>query len=48
MVILVLVSIITVWKDLAVAVVAGTVLNSLSFAWKMSTLVTARQSITVS
>jgi SulP family sulfate permease len=46
MVILVLVSIITVWKDLAVAVVAGTVLNSLSFAWKMSTLVTARQSIT--
>jgi SulP family sulfate permease len=46
MAILVLVSLITVWKDLAVAVVAGTVLNSLSFAWKMSTLVTAQQSIT--
>ena len=33
-VVLVLTSAITVWKDLAVAVVAGTVLSALSFAWE--------------
>jgi len=31
-----LTSVITVWKDLAVAVVAGTILSALSFAWQQS------------
>ncbi|GMI00723.1 hypothetical protein TrLO_g8514 [Triparma laevis f. longispina] len=39
---LALVSIVTVYKDLAVAVVAGTVLSALSFAWRQSTDVDVR------
>mmetsp|Transcript_100661 Transcript_100661/g.288439 ORF Transcript_100661/g.288439 Transcript_100661/m.288439 type:complete len:199 (+) Transcript_100661:120-716(+) len=35
-VVVVLTSVITVWKDLAVAVVAGTILSALSFAWQQS------------
>ena len=40
-VVLVLVSVITVCKDLAVAVVAGTILSALAFAWTQSTQVAA-------
>ena len=39
--VLVLVSVITVCKDLAVAVVAGTILSALAFAWTQSTQVAA-------
>ena len=39
---LALVSVVTVYKDLAVAVVAGTVLSALSFAWRQSTAVDVR------
>ena len=38
------VSAVTVYKDLAVAVVAGTLLSAVSFAWKQSTTISARVS----
>ena len=36
-------SIVTVYKDLAVAVAAGTVLSALSFAWRQSTRIDVRR-----
>ena len=38
-----LVSVVTVFADLAKAVVAGTIVSALSFAWKQSTRITAQQ-----
>jgi len=42
--IIALVSAVTVFKDLAVAVTAGTVVSALSFAWQQSTAITAETS----
>ena len=43
--VMVLVSAITVWKDLAAAVGAGVVLSALNFAWKSSQQIMASQSV---
>ncbi len=41
--VLIAVSVITVWKDLAVAVVAGVIISALVFAWKNATMIRARK-----
>ncbi|MBL4662519.1 MAG: SulP family inorganic anion transporter [Flavobacteriaceae bacterium] len=43
--VLIAVSAITVWQDLAVAVVAGVIMSALTFAWKSATMIRARKSI---
>ncbi len=43
--VLIAVSAITVWQDLAVAVVAGVIISALVFAWKNATMIRARKSI---
>lgn len=43
--VLLAVSAITVWKDLAVAVIAGVIISALVFAWKSATMIRARKSI---
>jgi SulP family sulfate permease len=43
--VLVLVSAITVWKDLAVAVAAGVVISALVFAWKNALMIRARKRV---
>jgi len=43
--ILIAVSAITVWKDLAVAVIAGVIMSALVFAWKSATMIRARKRI---
>tara|TARA_Y100000385_G_C13109390_1_gene651385 strand:- start:5845 stop:7515 length:1671 start_codon:yes stop_codon:yes gene_type:complete len=45
--VLVAVSAITVYKDLAVAVIAGVILSALVFAWKNATMIRARKSLKV-
>ena len=42
-VVLIAVSAITVWKDLAIAVIAGVIMSALSFAWKSATMIRARK-----
>lgn len=42
-VVLIAVSAITVWKDLAVAVIAGVIISALVFAWKNATMIRARK-----
>ncbi|ARV09297.1 sodium-independent anion transporter [Winogradskyella sp. PC-19] len=42
-IVLVAVSGITVWKDLAVAVIAGVIISALVFAWKNATMIRARK-----
>ncbi|MCH2199147.1 MAG: SulP family inorganic anion transporter [Flavobacteriales bacterium] len=42
-IVLVAVSAITVWKDLAVAVLAGVIISALVFAWKNATMIRARK-----
>ncbi len=44
-IVLIAVSFITVWKDLAVAVIAGVIISALVFAWKSATRIRARKSI---
>ncbi len=44
-IVLIVVSAITVWKDLAVAVVAGVIISALVFAWKNATMIRARKRI---
>ena len=44
-IVLVAVSAITVWKDLAIAVLAGVVISALVFAWKNATMIRARKRI---
>ncbi|EDP72245.1 sulfate permease (SulP) [Flavobacteriales bacterium ALC-1] len=42
-IVLIAVSAITVWKDLAIAVVAGVIISALVFAWKNATMIRARK-----
>ncbi len=44
-IVLIAVSAITVWQDLAIAVVAGVIMSALTFAWKSATMIRARKSI---
>lgn len=44
-IVLVTVSAITVWKDLAVAVIAGVIMSALVFAWKNAIMIRARKRI---
>lgn len=43
--VLIAVSAITVWKDLAVAVIAGVIISALVFAWKNATMIRARKRV---
>jgi len=43
--VLIAVSFITVWKDLAIAVIAGVIMSAVVFAWKNATMIRARKSI---
>lgn len=43
--VLIAVSLITVWKDLAIAVIAGVIMSALVFAWKNATMIRARKRI---
>jgi SulP family sulfate permease len=42
-VVLILVSAITVWQDLAIAVIAGVIISALVFAWQNATMIRARK-----
>ena len=42
-IVLITVSAITVWQDLAVAVIAGVIMSALVFAWKNATMIRARK-----
>ena len=44
-IVLILVSAITVWQDLAIAVISGVIISALVFAWKNATMIRARKSI---
>ncbi|ARV12835.1 sodium-independent anion transporter [Gilvibacter sp. SZ-19] len=44
-VVLIAVSAITVWKDLAIAVLSGVIISALVFAWKNATMIRARKQI---
>jgi len=44
-IVLITVSAITVWQDLAVAVIAGVIMSALVFAWKNATMIRARKKI---
>lgn len=44
-IVLIAVSAITVWQDLAVAVIAGVIISALVFAWKSATMIRARKHI---
>ncbi len=43
--VLVAVSLITVWHDLAIAVITGVIMSALNFAWKNATMIRARKKI---
>lgn len=45
-IVLIAVSAITVWQDLAIAVIAGVIISALVFAWKNATMIRARKSMT--
>lgn len=42
-IVLIAVSAITVWQDLAIAVIAGVIISALVFAWKSATMIRARK-----
>ncbi len=44
-IVLIAVSAITVWKDLAIAVIAGVIISALVFAWQSAVMIRARKSI---
>ncbi len=44
-IVLILVSAITVWQDLAIAVISGVIISALVFAWKNATMIRARKRI---
>ena len=44
-IVLIAVSAITVWQDLAIAVIAGVIISALVFAWKSATMIRARKSV---
>ena len=46
-IVLIAVSAITVWQDLAIAVIAGVIISALVFAWKNATMIRARKEIKV-
>ncbi len=43
--VLIAVSAITVWQDLAIAVIAGVIMSALVFAWKNATMIRARKTV---
>ena len=43
--VLIAVSVITVWQDLAIAVIAGVIMSALVFAWENATMIRARKSV---
>lgn len=44
-IVLIAVSAITVWQDLAIAVIAGVIISALVFAWKNATMIRARKRV---
>ncbi len=44
-IVLIIVSAITVWQDLAIAVISGVIISALVFAWKNATMIRARKRI---
>ncbi len=44
-IVLVIVSAVTVWQDLAIAVIVGVIISALVFAWKNATMIRARKRI---
>ncbi|MFK7757237.1 MAG: SulP family inorganic anion transporter [Flavobacteriales bacterium] len=44
-IVLIAVSAITVWQDLAIAVIAGVIMSALVFAWKNATMIRARKRV---
>lgn len=44
-IVLIVVSAVTVWQDLAIAVIVGVIISALVFAWKNATMIRARKSI---
>lgn len=44
-IVLIMVSAITVWQDLAIAVITGVIVSALVFAWKNATMIRARKSL---
>jgi len=44
-IVLIAVSVITVWQDLAIAVIAGVIMSALVFAWKNATMIRARKTV---
>jgi len=44
-IVLIAVSVITVWQDLAIAVIAGVIMSALVFAWKNATMIRSRKRI---
>jgi SulP family sulfate permease len=44
-IVLIVVSAVTVWKDLAIAVISGVIISALVFAWKNATMIRARKKI---
>jgi SulP family sulfate permease len=44
-IVLIAVSAITVWQDLAIAVIAGVIISALVFAWENATMIRARKKI---
>ncbi len=44
-IVLIAVSAITVWQDLAIAVIAGVIISALVFAWKSATMIRARKRV---
>ena len=44
-IVLIAVSAITVWQDLAIAVIAGVIMSALVFAWNNATMIRARKRI---
>ncbi len=44
-IVLIAVSVITVWQDLAIAVIVGVIMSALVFAWKNATMIRARKRI---
>jgi SulP family sulfate permease len=45
-IVLIAVSAITVWQDLAIAVIAGVIMSALVFAWKNATMIRSRKHVT--
>lgn len=44
-IVLVIVSVVTVWQDLAIAVIVGVIISALVFSWKNATMIRARKRV---